>query len=88
MPRTIGRRTLFFTTLAIVGLILVYPTPADFRAVAWFVVAMAGFWAVMFAIEDLATPRFPPRTEPEPIVENPFAPPPPPGKASPGSKYP
>jgi hypothetical protein len=44
------------------------------------VFGLAAFWAVLFAIEDLTTPTYRPAPKPAPIVENPFAPPPPPGK--------
>jgi hypothetical protein len=81
MPRTIGRRAWFFASLALLGLALVYPTPPDFRGAAWFVFGLAAFWAVMFAIEDLTAPTYRRRPDPRPVGENPFAPPPPPGRA-------
>jgi hypothetical protein len=59
---------------------MVYPTPPTYRGAAWFVFGLAAFWAVLFAIEDLTTPTYRPAPKPAPIVENPFAPPPPPGK--------
>ncbi len=76
MTRTIGRRAVFFAGLALLGLLMVIPTPPDFRAAAWFIVAVAGFWSILFAIEDLTAPTYPRRRPPEPPVENPFAPPP------------
>jgi tellurite resistance protein TehA-like permease len=58
MVRTIGRRVRFFAGLAIVGLVMVPLTPSDFRDTAWFVVGLAAFWAILFAIEDLMTPTY------------------------------
>jgi hypothetical protein len=36
-------------------------TPPDFRDTAWFVVGLAAFWAILFAVEDLMTPTYKPR---------------------------
>ena len=50
----IGRRPVFFAIVAFVCVVLVPPTPAEFR---WLNVAMAllaGFWAIALALEDLA----------------------------------
>jgi hypothetical protein len=82
MPRTIGRRAVFFAVLAAIGLALVYPTPADFRAIPWVVFGLATFWAVMFAIEDLTAPTYRHDQPPRPIGDNLFAPPPRPGRAA------
>lgn len=80
MARTIGRRAVFFAVLALVGLLMVIPTPDDFRDAAWFVVIVAGFWSVLFTIEDLTAPTYPRRRPEDAPVESPFAPPPPPGR--------
>jgi hypothetical protein len=64
MVRTVGRRARFFAGLTIVGLVMVPLTPSSFRPSAWFVVGLALFWAVLFAIEDLTTPTFPPSERP------------------------
>jgi hypothetical protein len=84
MRRRIGRRASFFAVTAIVCLALVPASPPEFRWVAWATAALAGFWAVMCAIEDLVGIR----AADEPLVHSPipresetlFAPPPPPGR--------
>jgi hypothetical protein len=78
MARTIGRKALFFGALALVGLIMVYPTPPEFRWVSWFVAALSGLWAILAAIEDLTTPVYPPVPRTGGRGDVPFAPPPPP----------
>lgn len=53
----IGRRPLFFLALCVTCLLLLPPTPAEFR---WLNLAMAGlalFWATAFTIEDLLNAR-------------------------------
>ena len=82
MRRRIGRRARFFAVTMLVCLALVSATPPEFRWVAWASSALAGFWAVLFAVEDLIGKMSPEdRVQPsdrprEP--EAPFAPPPPP----------
>jgi hypothetical protein len=76
VARHIGRRSVFFAVVALIGVALVYPTPEQYRWTAWFVVILAAFWAVVLAIEDLSRPTY--GEEPSPRVDNPFAPPPPP----------
>jgi hypothetical protein len=80
MRRGLGRRPLFFLVLAFVSLVMVLPTPPQFRWVAWLCAGLAGFWSVTLAIEDLTKPHAP-RTAPDSSNEreNPFSPPPPPG---------
>jgi hypothetical protein len=70
-----------------VCLALYYPTPADLRGVPLFAAALAAFWAIALALQDLTTPGSEPRAaeptvpaeppapvaEPEEVV---FAPPP------------
>lgn len=53
----IGRRALFFLSLCVICLVLVPPTPAEFR---WLNLVMAGlalFWAIAFTLEDLLNGR-------------------------------
>lgn len=53
----LSRRALFFFAVAVVFLLMIPPTPLEFR---WLNLAMAGlalFWAVLLGIEDLATRR-------------------------------
>jgi hypothetical protein len=78
VARTVGRKALFFAGMALLGLLMVYPTPPEFRWVTWFVVALSGFWAILLAVEDLTTPIFPPVPREERAGDVPFAPPPPP----------
>jgi hypothetical protein len=51
---TIGRRPLFFSMLAIVNLVLVPATPAEFRWLNYSMAVLAVFWAIALALEDLA----------------------------------
>jgi hypothetical protein len=81
--RRIRRRTRFFAVLLVIGLLMVPATPPSYEGAAWFVVALAGFWGVLFLLEDLLTP-VPPVARPrrarrpeEPGAEALFAPPPP-----------
>jgi hypothetical protein len=82
VQRRIGRRTLFFGLIALICLVLVPAMPVEFRWVAWGSAILAGIWAILFFIEDLA--RREPREEvvlPEKVPvepQTPFPPPPPP----------
>ncbi len=52
-----SRRSLFFLAVAVVFLLMIPPTPLEFR---WLNLAMAGlalFWAALLGIEDLANRR-------------------------------
>jgi hypothetical protein len=83
MPRTLGRRTLFFAATALVCLLLVPAMPPEFRWVAWFSAGLAAFWAVALALEDLTTPGRPREAVKPPVIPPPlFEPPPPPGGAA------
>ena len=53
----ISRRALFFLGVALVFVLMIPPTPPEFR---WLNLAMAGlalFWATLLGIEDLANRR-------------------------------
>jgi ABC-type transport system involved in cytochrome c biogenesis permease component len=53
----ISRRALFFLAVALVFVLMIPPTPREFR---WLNLAMAGlalFWAALLAIEDLSNRR-------------------------------
>ncbi len=55
-----GRRPLFFLAVAAVSLLLLVPTPSEFR---WVNISMAGigaFWFVLLAIEEGQAHRIPP----------------------------
>jgi hypothetical protein len=80
MRRTLGRRSLFFTFLAVICAVLVPLMPSEFRWVAWLAAGLATFWAVLLGIEDITRPKAerPDRADTE--MEMPFAPPPPPGR--------
>jgi hypothetical protein len=57
MKRVIGRRALFFFVMAVICFVLVPPSPAEFRWVAWFSAGLALIWAILLSVEDLARPR-------------------------------
>jgi hypothetical protein len=53
----VGRRPLFFLATALVCVLMIPPTPNEFR---WVNIAMAGlalFWALLLGIEDVVTHR-------------------------------
>jgi hypothetical protein len=53
----IGRRPLFFLATALVCVLMIPPTPNEFR---WVNISMAGlalFWAVLLGIEDVVSHR-------------------------------
>jgi hypothetical protein len=55
----ISRRALFFLAVSVVFLLMIPPTPSEFR---WLNLSMAGLallWATLLAIEDLAGRRPP-----------------------------
>ena len=85
MARTIGRRPLFFAGLAVLSILLDYPTPAEFRWVCWFCAGLAAFWAVALALEELTGPMESGLPSKRDAAwggrgpESPVAPPPPPG---------
>jgi hypothetical protein len=59
----IGRRPLFFLATATVCLLMIPPTPTEFR---WVNISMAGlalFWAVLLGIEDMVSHRDRPRDD-------------------------
>ena len=49
----IGRRPLFFGFLAIICLAMIPPTPPELRWVCVSMAALALFWGVLLAIEEL-----------------------------------
>ena len=85
MRRTIGRQALFFAGIVVICLLLVPFAPSELRWVVWATAGLAGFWAILFAIEDLLRPITTPKSrsssETTPLApESPFGPPPPPGR--------
>ncbi len=84
MPRTIGRRSLFFGAIAVVCVLLVPFTPGELRWVDWSAACLGGFWALLFAIEDSLRPGEPGKPKDSaasiPQTESPFGPPPRPGR--------
>ena len=80
----IGRRPFFFAALALVSAVLVPPTPAQFRWVAWFASGLALFWAVMLAADDLAAPTGNRRDRRRATPPTPFDPPQRPRAMTPG----
>jgi len=53
----ISRRTWFFLVIVVALLLLYTPTPAKFRWVNLALAALAMFWFILFAIEDLSRAR-------------------------------
>ena len=53
----IARRTWFFLVIVVAMLLLYTPTPAKYRWVNLAMAALAMFWFVLFAIEDLSRAR-------------------------------
>ena len=53
----IGRRPLFFAVVALVCVVLLPATPAEFRWVNVSMALLAGFWTIALALEDLAHTR-------------------------------
>jgi hypothetical protein len=47
-----GRRPLFFLAVVAISLLLVPPTPSDFRWVNLTMASIASFWFVLLAIEE------------------------------------
>ena len=81
MRRIVGRRSLFFSTLALICFVLVPFCPPEFRWVAWGAGGLAALWAVLLGIEGFTRPHTERRQGRIPAeVDNPFAPPPPPGR--------
>ncbi|MBA3690628.1 MAG: hypothetical protein H0W82_04335 [Actinobacteria bacterium] len=53
----IGRRALFFLVTALVCLLMLAPTPGEFRWVNLSMAGLATLWAVLLTIEDVASRR-------------------------------
>jgi hypothetical protein len=53
----VGRRPLFFSAVALVCLLLLPATPAEFRWVNLAAGGLAIFWAVLLAIEEVVSRR-------------------------------
>jgi hypothetical protein len=53
----IGRRSLFFLATALVCLLMIPPTPNEFRWVNLAMGGLATLWAVLLTIEDVASRR-------------------------------
>jgi hypothetical protein len=56
----IGRRPLFFAALAVICLVMLEPTPAEYRWVNLFAAGLAMFWAVMLFLEERSLVRWSP----------------------------
>ena len=85
MRRTIGRQALFFAGIVVICLLLVPATPPELSWIVWATAGLAGFWTILFAIEDLLRPTGTPKprspSEAAPLAaETPFGPPPRPGR--------
>jgi hypothetical protein len=53
----IGRRPLFFLATALVCVLMIPPTPSEFRWVNISMAVLALVWAVLLGIEDVVTHR-------------------------------
>jgi hypothetical protein len=53
----IGRRPLFFLATALVCLLMIPPTPTQYRWVNLSMAGLALFWAVLLGIEEVVTHR-------------------------------
>lgn len=53
----LGRRTLFFFGVAVVCLLMLVPTPAEFRWLNVAMASLAAFWGVLLGVEETATAR-------------------------------
>jgi hypothetical protein len=53
----IGRRAAFFLATALVCLLMIPPTPSEFRWVNLAMAGLASFWAVLLTIEEVASRR-------------------------------
>ena len=53
----ISRRPFFFAFLAAIALVLLPFTPSEYRALNVFMAALALFWSIALAIEELSTAR-------------------------------
>lgn len=56
----IGRRPLFFSALAAICLLLLEPTPAEYRWVNLFAAGLAMLWAVLLFLEERSLVRWSP----------------------------
>ncbi|MEA2581051.1 MAG: hypothetical protein QOE83_1943 [Actinomycetota bacterium] len=52
-----GRRPLFFLAVAVISLLLLPPTPSDFRWVNLTMAGIALFWFVLLGIEEVQGDR-------------------------------
>jgi hypothetical protein len=69
----LGRRPLFFLATALVCILMIPPTPNEFRWVNVSTAGLALFWAVLVGIEDVVSHRqrpddVPPRRPPPPGI--------------------
>jgi hypothetical protein len=53
----LSRRPLFFLGVSLVFLIMLIPTPAQFRLVNLSMAGLGLFWAVLLAAEEISTAR-------------------------------
>lgn len=61
----IGRRPLFFAALALLSLLMLEPTPAQYRWVNLFAAGLALFWAVAVYLEERSFRKVTPPTPEE-----------------------
>jgi hypothetical protein len=65
----IGRRPVFFAAIAVVCLLMVWPTPPDLRYVPYALAALATFWAIVVGLDDLFAPVRPRRRAADRLIK-------------------
>ena len=54
---TVGRRPIFFLIVAAICLVMIPPTPTEFRVLNVAMATLAFFWSVALALEELSNAR-------------------------------
>ena len=54
---TVGRRPVFFLIVAAICLVMIPPTPSEFRVLNVAMASLAFFWSVALALEELSNAR-------------------------------
>jgi hypothetical protein len=54
---TVGRRPIFFLIVAAICLVMIPPTPSEFRVLNVAMASLAFFWSVALALEELSNAR-------------------------------
>ena len=54
---TVGRRPIFFLIVSAICLVMIPPTPSEFRVLNVAMAALAFFWSLALALEELSNAR-------------------------------